>query len=318
MKFSSIILLPFFLFVLLLPDCLSAQRNRAREEKVLVSCDLPQDQKNIVAVSRFDVKVRTRGSMGNGMADMLTNALLNSGCFRVVDRQTIDDILKEQDFGASGRVDPATAANIGKLTGAQLIVKGIVTEFKEVKSGGGIGVRVLGAPVGVARWKAHIGFMIQIINVETGELIISKSVDADRTSTGLIAAGGAGGVFGVGGFYQSKAMGDALEEAIISATAILADERGSLPPPVAVERVAGKISVFEVVGMSYSQLSNLAKVAEGLDGVTNVSKKLDQGNGILEIRHTNDIIDVLDSLLAGSGMNLEPDTVEDDYVRFKM
>ena len=110
------------------------------------------------------------------MADMLSNALLNSGCFRVVDRQTIDDILQEQNFANSGRVNQNTAASIGNLTGAQLIVTGNVTEFKENESGGLVGGLINNAPGGMGMVKAHVGFIIQIIDANTGELLVSESI----------------------------------------------------------------------------------------------------------------------------------------------
>jgi len=101
-----------------------------------------------VAVSRFsDQTAKGKGGgygfvwytaqIGNGMADMLSDALLQSNRFIVLDRQTLPDALREQDFGASGRVRPDTAAPIGQIEGAELLVKGTVTEFEPGSSGAG-------------------------------------------------------------------------------------------------------------------------------------------------------------------------------------
>lgn len=52
---------------------------------------------------------------------MITELSVNPG-LRLVDRQTIQKLLSEQDLGASGRVDAATAAKIGKVVGAKYMV----------------------------------------------------------------------------------------------------------------------------------------------------------------------------------------------------
>ena len=51
---------------------------------------------------------------------------------RIVERATITKLLDEQDLAKSGRVDPATAARLGKLLGAQYIITGgFVIDRKE-------------------------------------------------------------------------------------------------------------------------------------------------------------------------------------------
>jgi hypothetical protein len=48
----------------------------------------------------------------------------------IVDRSQVDRILDEQQFGTSGIVDPATAARLGKLIGAQAVAVTNVTQLK--------------------------------------------------------------------------------------------------------------------------------------------------------------------------------------------
>ena len=52
--------------------------------------------------------------IGNGMADMLNDALLQSNRFIVLDRQALKDVLQEQDLAASGRISRETAAPIAR------------------------------------------------------------------------------------------------------------------------------------------------------------------------------------------------------------
>jgi len=93
-----------------------------------------------IAVMDFEVKVpRAHWKIGSGMAEMLTTALHKTGKFVVVERKAIHDIIKEQDFGETGRVRKETAAKIGDILGAQVLVRGAVTEFEEKVGRGGVG-----------------------------------------------------------------------------------------------------------------------------------------------------------------------------------
>ena len=59
-----------------------------------------------------------------GLQQSLINELAVNTNLRVVDRGTLRDLLREQDLGASGRVDPQTAARLGKIVGARYIITG--------------------------------------------------------------------------------------------------------------------------------------------------------------------------------------------------
>lgn len=56
------------------------------------------------------------------LADALTAELVQSGQVEVVDRAHLDAVLKEQELGASGYVEPATIARLGKLLGPSVLV----------------------------------------------------------------------------------------------------------------------------------------------------------------------------------------------------
>jgi tetratricopeptide (TPR) repeat protein len=56
------------------------------------------------------------------LADALTADLVQSRQVEVVDRAHLDAILKEQELGASGYVEPATIAKLGKLLGPSVLV----------------------------------------------------------------------------------------------------------------------------------------------------------------------------------------------------
>lgn len=56
------------------------------------------------------------------LADTLTADLVQSRQVEVVDRAHLDAVLKEQELGASGYVEPATIAKLGKLLGPSVLV----------------------------------------------------------------------------------------------------------------------------------------------------------------------------------------------------
>lgn len=124
-------------FLLLIP-ILSATAQKTKVEQTTQVCSgLDASQKPLVAVMPFKITVSNpRREIGTGMTDVMMDALLNSGCFQVVERDRMDDIMKEQGIGESGAGDDNSFAQAGKLLGAQILVFGTITEFTEKESGG--------------------------------------------------------------------------------------------------------------------------------------------------------------------------------------
>jgi len=94
-----------------------------------------QDTRPGIAVMPFD----NGGSYGQGKEDfdalqkgiagMLISELSQNPSARVVEREDIQKLIEEQNLGAAGRVDPQTAAKIGKLVGARYVVLGTFIDF---------------------------------------------------------------------------------------------------------------------------------------------------------------------------------------------
>jgi hypothetical protein len=62
-------------------------------------------------------------------ADLVALQLLRKG-YSVIERLEIDKILREQEFGLTGAVDPQKAAEIGRILGVQCFVIGAVGTYK--------------------------------------------------------------------------------------------------------------------------------------------------------------------------------------------
>jgi curli biogenesis system outer membrane secretion channel CsgG len=160
-----------------------------------------------IAVSRFTDKTRKgwySRDVGDGMADMLATALFHTNRYIVLERQQLGDVLREQDLGASGRVKQDTAAPIGEIEGAELLITGAVTEFEGAASGAGGGVGgwgggVVGAVLGAYK-KAHMAIDVRVIDTRTSRIVAVTSVEGSATDiSGLGALGGAVGGGALGG-----------------------------------------------------------------------------------------------------------------------
>jgi TolB-like protein len=93
-----------------------------------------------------------------GMQQMLLTELQQNPAIRIVERSALKQLVEEQNLATSGRVDASTAAQLGRLVGARYVVLGSFTDlFGEFRLDG------------------------RIVDVETGEVVRSTSVQAKRT-----------------------------------------------------------------------------------------------------------------------------------------
>ena len=65
------------------------------------------------------------------MDSHLVSALGQTRKFTVVARSDWKSVMKEQDFSASGNVDPASAAKVGKALGAKYVLETTITDFQD-------------------------------------------------------------------------------------------------------------------------------------------------------------------------------------------
>ncbi len=145
--------------------------------------------KKRVAVFIFDDKTDkswrwwNNKGVGEGIAEMLTTALVKTGNYRVIERRELDQILKEQDLGASGIVTPQSAAKIGKVLGVELAVMGAVTELGYKKSD--IGGRIKGIGLGLQSQSATVGLDCRKVNITTAEIVAADNVRKEKSSKGI-------------------------------------------------------------------------------------------------------------------------------------
>ncbi len=179
-----------------------------------------------VAVTRFEdrsAKGKSTGEIGDGMAEMLSNALFATNRFIVLERQALGDVIGEGDLGASGRVRRETAPRIGKIEGADLLISGTITEFEPGSegAGGGLGVRWPGrvyTGIGGGATTSHVAMIIKVIDAETSRVLASEQVEGKATDVGGEIGGAGYRLAAVFGMYSKtpmeKAIRIAIEEAV--------------------------------------------------------------------------------------------------------
>ena len=145
----------------------------------------PQAGRWIIAVPNFEVRsgnvrigeadLSQEGEgffkeLGSGVADIFVTEAFRSQQFRITERAELDKVLNEQNLAESGRVDSDTAAEVGRITGAELIVLGSLSEFGVSTTGGG--GRVLGIFGGSAETvTVRVTVDIRIVDADTAEIL---------------------------------------------------------------------------------------------------------------------------------------------------
>lgn len=145
-----------------------------------------------VAVTRFsDKSAKGGGQFGDGMTEMLANALFATNRYIVLERQSLGDVIAEQDLGASGRIKQETAPRIGEIEGADILVEGTITEFEPGSAGGGGGLGGLlpGKAGTVASLlggikTSHVALIVKMIDTKTGRRLASEQVEGKATDIG--------------------------------------------------------------------------------------------------------------------------------------
>ena len=163
--------------------------------------------------------------IGKGITTMLVTDLVRNGTYSVIERQALDQVLREQNFQASGRADASTAAELGKILGVDAVIIGSITQFGRDDQSVGAAGRVGVGPVriggfGRKKSKAVVGIDARIIDVQTAEIlaVATGKGESSRSGTKLFGAG-IGGIGAAGAIdmsssnFGSTIIGEATREA---------------------------------------------------------------------------------------------------------
>lgn len=187
----------------------------------------------------------------NGIEAIVTDVMNNTGRFRLVERQALENVLGEQDLASSGRVSKPSGAATGKVLGAQYLVQVVVTDYEtDVKgsSGGGIGGLLGGAGgvlggIGFKSSQGRIGMNFRLIDAATSEVVFTRQIESVIKEGGLTFGGlGILGGAGLGGFmsnYQKTPIGQAVIAGINKGVYELVKQIGVQPAEGKVVKASG-------------------------------------------------------------------------------
>ena len=145
---------------------------------------------------------QTNVDIGKGIRAMLTTRLQQGGKMRIVERAKVNDVMKEQDFGASNRVKKGTNARIGRIIGADVYLMGDIVAFGRDDRKQSVNAGAFGVPgpfghlrIGKSSSKAVVVIDYRLVDAETSEIIDSGEArgESKRESKGF------GGMFGIAG-----------------------------------------------------------------------------------------------------------------------
>jgi len=127
-------------------------------------------------------------SRAAGISDFFARLLFKADDIMLVERERIEDIASELRLGMSGLVDPKTAAQVGKLVGAEYMLLGSITNLGHAHSGGTIPLPWLAVTTNEEKVKAELD--VRVVKVETGEVVCTESAAgvASKSTTGIATA----------------------------------------------------------------------------------------------------------------------------------
>lgn len=193
-----------------------------------------------IQVNKFENKANWTGrwNLGDAWGTILTDQLVQSGKFIVLGEADMRGAaMAEQDLAATGRVAGGKKApKMGRMSPAQLLVKGAITHVQETKgAGGGFGLSrgpLSGLRIGADTGSAEINVTIYVVDSTTGQVKGSKSVVGKSGKKGLkLGYGGSklGGLTGDLGGFEKDNMGLATTDAINQAMEYIIGQLEAIP-----------------------------------------------------------------------------------------
>ena len=189
-----------------------------------------------ITVSKFENEAGWSGqwNIGDGFSTIMTDVLQQNGKFIVLgDADMRQEAMAEQDLAASGRLAGGKKApQVGRMTPAQLLVRGSITHVQDDRAGGSGGLSFKGFRIGGSGGKAEVNITIYLVDSETGQVKASQKVVgvAGRRGVGIGYSGSAlGGLGGdLEGFTKDN-VGKACEDAVVQCVEFLEKQLESIP-----------------------------------------------------------------------------------------
>lgn len=187
-----------------------------------------------IMVTKFETSMtnyRGHHDLGDSWRTIMTAALGEHDNFIVVGETDMrDEAMKEQAFGASGAtVQGLKTPTRGKMTPAQLLVKGVITHFETNSSGdkGGFGFK--NVRIGAGKDKTVVRATVYVIDSTSGMVVASKNFEGNASKKRLKLAFWKDGKSGDFSKYDNDSASKALIDAIDQTIEWIAGELPSIP-----------------------------------------------------------------------------------------
>jgi curli biogenesis system outer membrane secretion channel CsgG len=243
-------------------------------EEVKKKCkSLPFEDRVKIRVASF--KRSTSGVESkdiNNFSTMLSNALFELDCYRVLQM--------EKDAEDSGK---DVERNLEK---PQIVVTGEITEYSHTQKVEKIAFRTKKTTT------ARIGFVVQLKDPVTGELLFSKSFNQEGLSesyaTEVQVNAGRLGPQTVGTSKESPidlAYFNAIERGILDAVTFLVDSQDRINQILEGSSLTESRTVIELRKASFTDMQYIEQAAKGASGVSRVDKIMKDGVAKITVFH---------------------------------
>lgn len=154
--------------LLILSGCVTSRRQRG------LSIERPAAAVPVLAVASFNNQSGFSGqwNLGDGMADMLTTSLVETGEVTVLERQQIKSVIDEIIMQGQSLFRREGGVRTGRLKNARYLVSGSVTDFTVTNDSSGwfsaSRLRAWGR-----RSRSRVSLHLRISDIESGEVIAS-------------------------------------------------------------------------------------------------------------------------------------------------
>lgn len=108
------------------------------------------------------------------LTDRVNVGIAALGRFDVIERVRINEILQEQALGQTGAIDDATAAQVGSITGVEMVIIGSITAYS---------VDRVETTDGKARFRAGITLSVRFVDTESGQIRKATEISTSATQS---------------------------------------------------------------------------------------------------------------------------------------
>ena len=183
--------------------------------------------------------------LGTGLSDMLATALVSANHFVLLDRLNLEDIIKERNLGQAPGATPemveTSSVVASKLLGAQVMIRGAVTELAFKKSSNTLGGALGKIAEGVEdKSDAMAAINLKLVDVGTGQILDSIRAEG-HVETKVKSLRLSLGDFKMGSDkLTSSPLGQAARKAIVEGVRLICERMEKIPWQGKVARIVGE------------------------------------------------------------------------------